>query len=62
MLHLIILFLKQKKIDAKYYYLAYGTNAIKDQGIINFNNSHLSLYEGKDIANDLDNKVIVNYN
>ena len=51
-----------KKIDAKYYYLAYDTNAIKDQGIINFNNSHLSLYEGKDIANDLDNKVIVNYN
>lgn len=51
------------KINSKYYYLAYDTSCVKDKGVINFINSHLSLYEDHNyVEKDVDNKIEINFN
>lgn len=48
----------------EYYYLAYGTTAVQDSGVINFINSDLSVYNDNKhnfIARDDQNKITVNF-
>lgn len=57
------IFNTKRVLEEKYYYLAYGTDAIQDSGIINFVNSNISVYEniGHNTIEKNNNKVIVNF-